>query len=62
MKKRKYITPSTKLHTLTISAFLTAGSYRLNSTGSHSKKDASTEAASRLGSSIWDEEEADEDF
>lgn len=60
MKKLKYITPSTKLHNITIPSFLTASSYQIDSTGSHSKKNASTEAASRLGSSIWDEEEAEE--
>ena len=57
--KLKYITPSTKLHSITISAFLTSGSYQLNSAGNHSIKNASTEAASRHGSSIWDEDETD---
>lgn len=57
--KLKYITPSTKVHSIIISAFLISGSYRLNSAGNHSIKNASTDAASRQGSSIWDEDEAD---
>lgn len=61
MIKLKYIAPATKLHSIITSAFISSSSLHLNSTGSHSSKNASTDAASRLGSSIWDEEEAEED-
>jgi hypothetical protein len=63
MIKHKYIAPATKLHSIIASTFLSSSSLQLDSTtGNHSKKNASTDAASRLGSSIWDEEEADEEF
>lgn len=59
MKKLKYIAPVTKVHHVTASSFLNSSPLRINSDGPYSLKNASTEAASRHGSSIWDEDEAD---
>ena len=61
MKKLKYIAPVTKQHYISASSFLNSSTLQVNSAGSHSTKNASTDAASRLGSPIWDEEEAEED-
>lgn len=61
MKKLKYIAPVTKLHRISASSFLNSSTLQINSAGHHSTKNAYTDAASRLGSSLWDEEEAEED-
>ena len=61
MKKLKYIAPVTKQHYISASSFLNSSTLQVNSAGPHSTKNASTDAASRLGSPICDEEEAEED-
>ena len=61
MKKLKYIAPVTKQHYISASSFLNSSTLQLNTSGPHKINNASTDAASRLGSPIWDEEEAEED-
>ena len=62
MMKLKYIVPVTKIHHITTSFLLSTSTLQLNTSGSHRTKNASTQAASRFGSSIWDEEEADDEL
>ena len=61
MMKLKYIVPATKIHHVTTSFLLRTSTLQLNTSGPHKINNASTQAASRLGSPIWDEEEAEED-
>lgn len=61
--KRKYIPPIAKRLAIGLSSFLSSSpnTPQYNGKGTYSSK-STTEAASRLGSSIWDEEEADEEL
>ena len=61
--KRKYIPPIAKRHSIDISSFLSSSPMTPQYNGKKTYSSKSTEyAASRLDSSIWDEEEADEEF
>lgn len=59
--KRRYIPPIVKRHGIGLSLFLNSSTTpQYNGKATYSSK-STEDAASRLGSPIWDEEEAEED-